>query len=88
MGDHADDALDSMMNEDEFYVRQTGMGIYEDEEGLPLMPVFGHTRIVHSGPGKCPMCGAPTTQRANSKTNNTFYGCTRYPECKGSRSGA
>jgi ssDNA-binding Zn-finger/Zn-ribbon topoisomerase 1 len=31
----------------------------------------------------CPECGAPMALRANRKTNDPFWGCSRFPECKG-----
>jgi hypothetical protein len=34
---------------------------------------------------QCPMCGSPMILRKNSKTGGTFYGCSNYPECVGSR---
>ena len=40
-----------------------------------------------SGPGACPRCGAKTRIRMNSFTGQAFYGCTKFPECKGSRDG-
>lgn len=85
MGDGADDAIESMMNADDYYISQTGMGIYEDEYGDILRPVFGHPRIKPTGPGPCPRCGAPTKQRHRKSDMKTFYGCSTYPKCKGSR---
>jgi restriction system protein len=41
-----------------------------------------------SDPLTCPKCGAPMTLRTAKRGNNagnTFYGCTRYPDCKGIR---
>lgn len=29
----------------------------------------------------CSACGAPMTERVNSRNLSTFLGCTRYPEC-------
>lgn len=34
---------------------------------------------------KCPLCHADMIKRQNSKTEEWFYGCTRYPTCKGTR---
>ena len=36
------------------------------------------------GPGKCPRCGSPTVKRF-SRVGNEFYGCSQFPECRGSR---
>ena len=35
------------------------------------------------GAGPCPQCGGPTVER--SSKNGKFYGCLRFPECRGSR---
>lgn len=34
---------------------------------------------------RCPVCGARLVARVNRRTSETFLGCTRYPECRGSR---
>lgn len=33
----------------------------------------------------CPRCGSKMIERANRKSGQTFYGCSRYPKCKGTR---
>lgn len=32
---------------------------------------------------KCPRCGSKMLARCNRKTGQTFYGCSRYPKCRG-----
>ena len=39
------------------------------------------------GPGKCPCCGGETVKRVNRYTGSEFYGCKRFPECRGTRNG-
>jgi len=34
---------------------------------------------------KCPECEGPMTSRANRTTGQRFWGCNRYPVCKGTR---
>ena len=34
---------------------------------------------------KCPRCGSKMIERANRKTGQAFYGCSRYPKCRGTR---
>jgi ssDNA-binding Zn-finger/Zn-ribbon topoisomerase 1 len=34
---------------------------------------------------KCPTCDGPMTSRANRDTGQRFWGCKRYPICKGTR---
>lgn len=36
-------------------------------------------------PGACPRCGSAMTGRTNRSTGERFLGCTRYPDCKGTR---
>lgn len=31
----------------------------------------------------CPKCGAPTVKRTNKKLNVVFFGCSKFPVCKG-----
>lgn len=34
---------------------------------------------------KCPKCFAPMIKRFSSKINKHFYGCSNFPDCKGSK---
>ncbi|MBU2999603.1 topoisomerase DNA-binding C4 zinc finger domain-containing protein [Roseovarius nubinhibens] len=34
---------------------------------------------------KCPRCGGDMHQRTNRKTGQAFWGCARYPKCRGTR---
>jgi ssDNA-binding Zn-finger/Zn-ribbon topoisomerase 1 len=33
----------------------------------------------------CPECGGPMVSRKNSATGQRFWGCRKFPECKGTR---
>lgn len=33
----------------------------------------------------CPRCGSPMARRKAGKTNNEFYGCLKFPDCRGTR---
>lgn len=33
----------------------------------------------------CPRCGETMERRQNSKTGGEFWGCSSYPDCKGTR---
>ena len=33
----------------------------------------------------CPQCASKMIERTNRKTGKTFYGCSRYPKCRGTR---
>lgn len=33
----------------------------------------------------CPDCGGPMRSRTNQKTGQKFWGCQRYPDCRGTR---
>jgi ssDNA-binding Zn-finger/Zn-ribbon topoisomerase 1 len=34
---------------------------------------------------QCPECGGPMISRANTKTGQRFWGCRKYPDCRGTR---
>jgi len=34
---------------------------------------------------KCPVCDGPMTSRANRETGARFWGCNKFPKCKGTR---
>lgn len=34
---------------------------------------------------KCPKCTSTMKVRANQKNGSLFFGCTKYPECRGTR---
>ena len=34
---------------------------------------------------ECPECGATMMRRANRRTGDYFFGCSRYPDCTGTR---
>lgn len=34
---------------------------------------------------KCPRCGSKMIERTNRKNGQKFYGCSRYPKCRGTR---
>lgn len=34
---------------------------------------------------KCPRCGSKMIKRASRKTGQSFFGCSRYPKCRGTR---
>ena len=36
----------------------------------------------------CPTCGSPMVERRNRATGAAFWGCPRYPACRGTRVGA
>lgn len=85
MGDMADFTLDQLWDDEDAIARLNDDGIYEDEDG-PFMPPFAKLyRRTPSGPGPCPCCGSGTL--AKTGRNGPFYGCIRFPACKGSRNG-
>jgi ssDNA-binding Zn-finger/Zn-ribbon topoisomerase 1 len=52
---------------------------YDNDDG----DYFGSPRKIFYGRGDCPQCGGPTVLRVGKF--GKFYGCTSFPECKGSR---
>jgi len=43
----------------------------------------GYRQALHTP--VCPACGHPMAIRKNKKDGNKFYGCTEFPQCKGTR---
>lgn len=84
MGDHADDALDAALEE---MMRGDDEGFSTFSHPYPYSPVrwseIKRIPKVH-GPGNCPRCGGET-HYVDGK-NGPFYGCNRFPDCKGTRS--
>jgi hypothetical protein len=79
MGEFANDALNQSMDE--------WLGAMEDPEDNEYWVGYrSYSRgrsLKPSGPGSCPSCGADTVLR-NGKFGQ-FYGCSKYPNCKGNR---
>lgn len=42
-------------------------------------------RANQDGVPQCPTCGKPMRRRTAGKTSTQFWGCTAYPNCKGTR---
>lgn len=75
MGEMADELIDIGFD-------MMASGEDGDEDGsLPCG--FVRYAPVHYGKGPCPRCGAPV--RFVRWKKGTFWGCTRYPECNGTR---
>lgn len=87
MGDMADFALDCMMDEDEEWCKnQARMRRRINEEtGQEDSSPFQY-EYKSSGPGNCPVCNGGT-HPVNTGPYGLFYGCNKYPKCKGRRSG-
>lgn len=47
--------------------------------------VRSRTRKKANGTSACPSCGAKMVERSNRKTGSTFLGCSRFPQCRGTR---
>ena len=71
------------------------------DEKAKICPACSVGIIIHSSDGKsyrcssndcsytvpaCPVCHSIMVIRKNSRDGNKFYGCSKYPECKGTRS--
>lgn len=61
------------------------------QRGMPDLPsTVGrlNAKTTFSTPPACPQCNAPMAQRRARRDNHagdTFWGCTQYPSCKGTR---
>jgi len=92
MGDGADDALERAFNDEEEYESlkrsnsqtQFDSGFINEQGGLVGEP--WSLPVENKGFGRCPICGSSMAPRINNQTGVKFYGCTRYPKCKGNRS--
>lgn len=42
--------------------------------------------MANSSVDECPECGALMVIRKNKTTGEQFFGCSRYPDCEGTRS--
>lgn len=80
MGDYADFELDRMFDT---YLDPDEDSLYDDAAS-PRTAIW---RTRPCGPGNCPRCNGPTRMRTNRSTQQKFYGCCRYPECRGTRDG-
>lgn len=101
MGEMADYALNEMYDDDDRQQRLINVPFHElndddrefmyDEHGVRYPLVFGMIGRKHtekpSGPGPCPVCGCSTKKLTNKSTKQVFYGCSQFPQCKGSRNG-
>lgn len=94
MGEGADDALDRAFDEEEIFhrVKHDSHALFEEGMMNEVGEIFHPTglpvrsKIVKpAGPGPCPICGGPTTIRINKKLEIPFYGCIKYPSCRGNR---
>ncbi len=48
-------------------------------------PVIGTSVYESTTAPECPRCGKAMVERTNGKTGVTFWGCSGYPACRGSR---
>jgi len=50
-----------------------------------IEPVLTPSTTARSVPIACPRCSSPMARRTNRQTGTTFWGCTDYPRCRGTR---
>jgi len=50
-----------------------------------IAAVMTHPDSTPSASPSCPKCGTDMVQRSNRKTNDHFWGCAKYPACRGTR---
>ena len=87
MGEMADMALDECMDNDEVYLKYCNAPAHiQYEHGLcDELGYMYSSKVVKldRGPGKCPKCKSETILKFGKFGD--FYGCTKFPNCKGSR---
>jgi ssDNA-binding Zn-finger/Zn-ribbon topoisomerase 1 len=81
MGDFADDAVDRELDE---WLTDMEEDLYESNTGREFVDSFpyGRKQKVY-GEGPCPKCGEETVLR--SGPYGKFYGCSDFPNCRGTR---
>jgi restriction system protein len=50
-----------------------------------IASVTTHPDSTPSAKPVCPKCGSDMVQRSNRQTKDHFWGCTKYPACRGTR---
>ena len=58
----------------------------EEEQRIQHVQMLQETHAPVSEGGqapRCPRCGSPMRKRYRLSDNAPFYGCSRYPDCKG-----
>ncbi len=51
----------------------------------PAEAVSNEAKVATASMPECPRCGGQMIERKNRQTGNTFWGCSKYPECRGVR---
>lgn len=52
---------------------------------MPMPAIPANAEAADSPEPACPRCSAPMVRRTARKTNADFFGCSRYPACRGTR---
>ncbi len=50
-----------------------------------IAPVFENATPTIPATPDCPRCGSAMVERTNRRANSTFWGCTSFPNCRGTR---
>ncbi|MCD9097377.1 restriction endonuclease [Luteimonas fraxinea] len=50
-----------------------------------IEPAFTSATLTVTTAPDCPRCGSAMVERTNHRANNTFWGCTTFPACRGTR---
>lgn len=91
MGDMADFALDCAWEQTEHYekYKESPLSVQYDEGlvdeiGVMISAPFTKLHTAKpTGAGPCPVCGGNTAIKYG--IHGDFFGCSNFPECKGSR---
>lgn len=60
--------------------------VQRGQGGAAATPAAGRMQApVEAAPG-CPRCGAAMVRRTNRRDGSSFWGCSRFPSCRGARS--
>lgn len=66
-------------------LRSSALQANKETRRAHIHHVRGKVARKETDPTKCPRCGSKMIEKTNRKTGQTFFGCSRYPKCRGTR---
>lgn len=66
---------------DDAYFKVVSAANQRLDQEISRLPAVPKKEVIISDKHKCPDCGSPVAQRKSA--SGVFWGCTKYPECKG-----
>ena len=66
-------------------LREAALGSDKETRRGHIDHLHNKAKQLKAGVAQCPKCGSAMEKRTNRKTGKAVFGCTQYPECRGSR---